>query len=193
MTCAQARESLRQQFDTGAPLRHGVEDHLRDCPGCRRYAQALNALDAQLQRMPLEGMPEDLPGRIQARLAGAPFRRTGFDPVPVLAAGLVLAVAVLGWFFPARPDYGAFWARLAPWTPSIAWRSVPATVLDQAGLAWNLARAQVQAAVPPVPAGLWTLLGVMAAVLAAVTNGFEAARARRGVATMDSRNQQNGR
>ena len=74
-----------------------VSGHLRECPGCSRHLEELQAVDQWARSLPAEPAPgyfDGLPGRVRNRLAPRPKRARGL-PVWTLAAAAALLLAVV--------------------------------------------------------------------------------------------------
>lgn len=185
MNCDKVKQTLRQRFDEAQPVTKGFEKHLAACPACRAYLDRLQALDGALGQLRLEGPPASLTPHIQKRLVvasmrpGVGRRAVGEGRLPWasravgFAAVVVIAAAVLGWFFPVAAEPHAWLAKLELWAPHLDVQSGLAAVGALARTAWNQTTSQLSDVRGLSALGLWTGLVVMALFLA-VFNRFEA-------------------
>lgn len=92
-------QSMLSDLPAGGPARGDLERHLAGCADCRRYYQALRAVEVDLRDAvpPLEPMPGELHRRIieTVRLEPrSPRRPTGFRRLLPVAAGLAAAIGI---------------------------------------------------------------------------------------------------
>jgi predicted anti-sigma-YlaC factor YlaD len=177
MNCEEIRRILRQRFDDGDDLAHGLKSHLEDCASCREYAERLHAMNGALMHLPLEEPAANLADRVRARVMESP-REFPRPIAAALAAMLIVVSGVMGWFDPiaVNPAYVSAKARI--WMTYMDPREAGAFMVSQASGLWEQSALQAgryAAGIPPLL--LWLTLGAMLLVLLAF-NGFEAARVR---------------
>ncbi len=110
--------------ELSAPERDSVEVHLRTCAACSGHLEVLRAVDAGTRALSVSAPPgyfEALPGRVRARLEGAPRPRTFRLPVWTWAVAAALLVAVVTPFVDRTPP-----ASRAPDAPAAVEYPAPA-------------------------------------------------------------------
>ena len=107
MNCLPFEEKIAQYVDGGLDPNdtRDIEDHLRTCPACAEFAEALQSDRTWLRTVPPETADVDFAAlRRQIRSAIVHERRAkSLMPVLLLAASVLLAVAVAAiWLAPNR-------------------------------------------------------------------------------------------
>lgn len=224
MNCEETREQLERWFDEDAGLsglsarpeaclpeegkrrrfpRGETEAHLAQCDSCRSYQNELALVRDALGHLPVEAPAPGLAGRVKTHVAV--HGQIGEARMPVaagwaLAAGVVVAAGVAGWFIPISVDLRAWWSvaitEALGQLPSLpvgfeAWRDaavayVPEMDWDQTVSALSSQWDALSGSVTPwigefsgwfPPGVLWLGLGFGAMLLIGY-NGFEALRLR---------------
>jgi len=203
MNCEETREQLEQWFDEDAGLSGECEAHVARCDSCRSYRDELAAVRDALGRLPVEASAPGLAGRVKTHVAV--HGQIGEARIPVvagwaLAAGVVVAASVAGWFFPVSVDLGAWWnatvADVLEQLPSLpasmdAWRDIAVAYVPE--LDWGQAASSLSSQLEALsgsvtpwigevtgrfPSGMLWIGVVFGAMLLIGCNGFEALRLR---------------
>lgn len=112
--CEEIRQAILEHTLEGEPIAPDspLGAHLRQCPDCQRYHEAIVQVDTALQAMPLQAAPSWIVERVLARIE--PNREQPFLPWTVWVPLLSL-FAGFAW------AYAAFvWTRSAQIAPTVA-------------------------------------------------------------------------
>jgi predicted anti-sigma-YlaC factor YlaD len=174
VNCAKTRDELRSRFDNGASLRP-VPDHVRACSACRAYYDRLVALEEALGALPCEAAPSLRPVRGESPwVSGGVLSHVA---AAGLAAVLIAAAGLLGWFYPMPLSLG----RVAPDFTLTMPRLVPSQMWGETRDAFAAAVRAVPDLVAPgmpfPPVVVWSVTGGLA-VLLVLVNAVEAYRMR---------------
>jgi hypothetical protein len=203
MNCEETQDRLERWFDEEAPLSSEAEAHLADCDSCRSYQNELAAVRDALGRLPIEAPAPGLANRVKMHVAAHGTVHETRLPVAAgwgLAAGVVAAACVAGWFIPISVELRA-WGNTAiadalglfPTVPASleGWRD--ATMAYVPGMDWRQTVSSLYAQLSAFsasatlwmdeatgwlpPSVLWLIIAVGAMLLIGC-NGFEALRLR---------------
>ena len=96
MTCPRT-EDLSALADQALPARRqaALQQHLQDCPACRRQFEAMQALRSALHALPSPTLGFDLAAQLQDRLPRRAPRRTGWRLLGWMPTGLAAGAALV--------------------------------------------------------------------------------------------------